>query len=85
MKKNTITLILILVSICLYAQKPRARDLGIKFDGTTGKNNAITDEACDAQPDWVCKSTREEYILEGITTLLMVVVFYAWAIVFLSL
>jgi len=27
----------------------------------------------------------KEYILEGITTLLMVVVFYAWAIVFLSL
>ncbi|RYZ22453.1 MAG: S58 family peptidase, partial [Chitinophagaceae bacterium] len=25
------------------AQKPRARDLGIPFDGTTGTNNAITD------------------------------------------
>jgi len=27
----------------------------------------------------------KEYILEGITTLLAVAVFYAWAIVFLSL
>ncbi|MVM37785.1 S58 family peptidase [Spirosoma sp. HMF3257] len=26
-----------------YAQKPRARDIGIPFDGTTGKFNAITD------------------------------------------
>ncbi|WP_104382990.1 P1 family peptidase [Sphingobacterium sp. HMA12] len=26
-------------------QKPRARDLGIQFDGSTGKNNAITDVA----------------------------------------
>jgi len=27
----------------IYAQKPRARDIGIPFDGTTGKYNAITD------------------------------------------
>lgn len=29
--------------IYLQAQQPRARDLGIPFDGTTGANNAITD------------------------------------------
>src|ERR1700685_3605978 len=37
-----ITLALTLVA---YAQKPRARDLGIPFDGTPGRNNAITDVA----------------------------------------
>jgi D-aminopeptidase len=26
-----------------YSQKPRARDIGIPFEGNTGKNNAITD------------------------------------------
>ncbi|MDB5025994.1 MAG: family peptidase [Mucilaginibacter sp.] len=28
-----------------YAQKPRARDIGIPFSGTPGKYNAITDVA----------------------------------------
>lgn len=27
----------------LYGQKPRARDLGVPFNGTTGEFNAITD------------------------------------------
>ena len=31
------------LSIQLAAQKPRARELGIPFNGTTGANNAITD------------------------------------------
>jgi D-aminopeptidase len=30
---------------CSFAQKPRARDLGIPFNGTPGKYNAITDVA----------------------------------------
>ncbi|GAB4045197.1 DmpA family aminopeptidase [Spirosoma litoris] len=35
---------LVLVSqFAVYAQKPRARDIGIPFDGITGKFNAITD------------------------------------------
>ncbi|QEC76876.1 DmpA family aminopeptidase [Mucilaginibacter ginsenosidivorax] len=33
------------VTIGSFAQKPRARDIGIPFEGTTGKNNAITDVA----------------------------------------
>ena len=42
------TRILIVSAIMLicsfsYAQKPRARDLGVPFGGTTGKYNAITD------------------------------------------
>jgi L-aminopeptidase/D-esterase-like protein len=41
--KNTITLIILIFSISIYAQKPRARDLGIEFEGNTGKYNAITD------------------------------------------
>ena len=36
-------LLLTFITIELIAQKPRARDLGIPFDGATGVNNAITD------------------------------------------
>lgn len=38
----TITICLIINSY-VYGQKPRARDLGIPFDGTPGQFNAITD------------------------------------------
>ena len=43
MKKITVILLLILVHSFSFAQKPRARDIGIPFEGTTGKFNAITD------------------------------------------
>lgn len=35
--------LLIIVTTIAYGQKPRARDLGIPFEGKTGKFNAITD------------------------------------------
>jgi L-aminopeptidase/D-esterase-like protein len=38
-----ITLILTLTLVTLAQTKPRARDLGVPFDGTPGTNNAITD------------------------------------------
>src|ERR1700733_2822824 len=38
-----ITLILTLTLVTLAQTKPRARDLGVPFDGTPGVNNAITD------------------------------------------
>ena len=42
--KNFIVLIsILLIQLCTYSQKPRARDIGIPFDGTPGKFNAITD------------------------------------------
>ncbi|MVM35434.1 S58 family peptidase [Spirosoma sp. HMF4905] len=42
--KTLILFALVLLSLfSTYAQKPRARDIGIPFDGTTGKFNAITD------------------------------------------
>lgn len=41
MKK--ILIVLTFLSLQLAAQKPRARDLGIPFNGTPGANNAITD------------------------------------------
>jgi len=42
--KHSICLILLLTStIFSFGQKPRARDIGIPFEGITGKNNAITD------------------------------------------
>lgn len=34
---------LLFLQISSYTQKPRARDIGIPFDGVTGKYNAITD------------------------------------------
>ena len=43
MKKNIAIILLMLVYCSMYAQKPRARNIGIPFDGTTGKFNAITD------------------------------------------
>ena len=43
MKKLIVIISFLLVQMYLYAQKPRARDIGIPFDGTTGKFNAITD------------------------------------------
>lgn len=42
--KSTIYLIVFLLSsLCQNAQSPRARDLGVPFDGTPGIHNAITD------------------------------------------
>jgi len=43
MKKNIAIILLLLIYCSLYSQKPRARDIGIPFDGTPGKFNAITD------------------------------------------
>lgn len=44
MKKLHLLLFLpVILPFQLLAQKPRARDLGIPFDGITGTNNAITD------------------------------------------
>ncbi|GAB3690260.1 P1 family peptidase [Spirosoma flavus] len=43
---NVTTCFLLLFSICfsaVFGQKPRARDIGIPFNGTPGKFNAITD------------------------------------------
>ncbi len=44
MQKNTLLLILVLLTVCTSkAQPTRARNLGIQFDGTPGPFNAITD------------------------------------------
>jgi len=43
MKRICIVIITVLISCQSYAQKPRARDLGVPFVGTTGTFNAITD------------------------------------------
>lgn len=43
MKRTISILIIILLSSYSYGQKPRARDLGVPFVGTTGDFNAITD------------------------------------------
>ncbi len=43
MKKFIILISMLLIQLYTYSQKPRARDIGIPFDGTPGKFNAITD------------------------------------------
>lgn len=43
MKTPQSLIALLLISVLSVAQKPRARDIGIPFEGTTGKFNAITD------------------------------------------
>src|SRR5476651_1890521 len=41
--KKFLTIAILLTQTMAYAQKPRARDIGIPFEGTPGKYNAITD------------------------------------------
>jgi D-aminopeptidase len=42
--KSTLLIVLLVATLAASAQsKPRARDLGVPFDGTPGSNNAITD------------------------------------------
>ena len=43
MKRIFVVLTIVLISYLAYGQKPRARDLGVPFNGITGINNAITD------------------------------------------
>jgi D-aminopeptidase len=43
MKGIQLAIILSVATASVFAQKPRARDIGIPFDGTPGANNAITD------------------------------------------
>ncbi|SMG52498.1 L-aminopeptidase/D-esterase [Marivirga sericea] len=43
MNRIFLIFVIILTSSQLYGQKPRARDLGVPFNGTTGELNAITD------------------------------------------
>ena len=43
MKRVLLIYVLFLMVSESYAQKPRARDLGVPFVGKTGKFNAITD------------------------------------------
>ncbi|HJP64010.1 MAG TPA: hypothetical protein VJ844_11230, partial [Mucilaginibacter sp.] len=38
-----LSIVFVSTAISVFAQKPRARDIGIPFTGTPGKYNAITD------------------------------------------
>jgi D-aminopeptidase len=42
-KPILLTLLVLTLPLVAHAQKPRARDLGVPFDGKPGPNNAITD------------------------------------------
>jgi D-aminopeptidase len=41
--KPTLLVLFLTLTLAAHAQKPRARDLGVPFDGNPGPNNAITD------------------------------------------
>jgi len=41
--KSLLVIVFLFIQTMAYAQKPRARDIGIPFEGTPGKYNAITD------------------------------------------
>lgn len=43
MSKSLVLVVVVLSYLSSFSQKPRARDIGIPFDGTPGKFNAITD------------------------------------------
>ena len=43
MKRLYIVFTLLFICYSTFGQKPRARDIGVPFNGTTGLNNAITD------------------------------------------
>lgn len=43
MKRFFRVLVIMLIFSSIYGQKPRARDIGVPFVGTTGPFNAITD------------------------------------------
>jgi len=43
--KTSVCILSLLITFSSFAQKPRARELGIPFGGTPGKNNTITDVA----------------------------------------
>ena len=43
MKNNLIVIFFAFIPLVVAAQKPRARDIEISFDGIIGKFNAVTD------------------------------------------
>ena len=43
MKQLSICVFIMFFQVILFGQKPRARDIGIPFEGSTGKYNSITD------------------------------------------
>ena len=55
MKKIAAIILIIFIQSSISAQKPRARDIGIPFDGVTGKYNAITDVKPLSMPWWLLK------------------------------
>jgi len=65
--KNIISLSLLLIcTTILYAQKPRARDLGVPFDGVPGQFNAITDvKGVEVGYSTIIRGSGENILGEG--------------------
>ena len=65
-KIPSIFIVVVLICSQFYAQKPRARDLGVPFVGTTGEFNAITDvEGVEVGYSTIISGEGENIIGEG--------------------
>jgi L-aminopeptidase/D-esterase-like protein len=66
MKRTFIVFSIMLICYHSYGQKPRARDLGVPFNGTTGINNAITDvKGVEVGYSTIISGTGENVIGKG--------------------
>ena len=61
-----LTLLAVLIYSFCEAQKPRARDLGVPFNGTPGQFNAITDvEGVEVGYSTIISGTGKNVVGEG--------------------
>ena len=66
MKKLLLFVLSLLIQTFIHAQKPRARDIGIPFDGTPGKFNAITDvKGVEVGYSTIISGTGKKYKRQG--------------------
>jgi D-aminopeptidase len=72
MKKLFSSLLILAMSAAGFAQsKPRARDLGVPFDGTPGSNNAITDvKGVEVGYTTLISGEGEKAVRTGVTAIL---------------
>ena len=70
-KLSSLILVAILASLSAGQTKPRARDLGVPFDGTTGANNAITDvKGVEVGYTTLISGDGEKAVRSGVTAIL---------------
>ncbi len=72
MKKIVLLLAIVLLTVSAFSQvRPRARDLGVPFDGTSGLNNAITDvKGVEVGYTTLVSGTGDRAVRTGVTAIL---------------